>query len=94
MSSPTASARCSASKARPARAARQALQAGSAIEAVIAELNERLGRQWHCKMKVSVSIHAGRAAVGEIGSSEPPTVIAVGEAADGATALRKAARER
>ena len=75
-----------------AQAARQALQAGGAIEAVIAELNERLGRQWHCKVKVSVSIHAGRAAIGEIGSSEPLTVLAVGEAADGANALRQAAR--
>ena len=59
---------------------------------MIAELNERLGRQWHCKVKVSVSIHAGRAAIGEIGSSEPLTLLAVGEAADGANALRKAAR--
>ena len=74
-----------------AQAARQALQAAGAIESVIAELNERLGRQWHCKVKVSVSIHAGRAAIGEIGSSEPLTVLAVGEAADGANALRKAA---
>jgi adenylate cyclase len=75
----------------PAQAARQALQAAETIEKVIAELNERLGRQWDCKVKIAVSIHAGRAVVGEIGSSDPPTMMAVGEALDAANALRKAA---
>ena len=74
-----------------ARAAQHALQAGAAIERVIADINNRLGRQWNCKMNVAVSIHAGRAAVGEIGSSDPPTVMAVGEAVDVANELRKAA---
>jgi adenylate cyclase len=73
------------------RAARQALQAGGAIDKVISELNERLGRQWDCKVRISVSIHAGRAVVGEIGSPEPVAVMAVGEATDVANALRKAA---
>jgi adenylate cyclase len=75
----------------PAQAARQALQAAGTIEKVIAELNERLGRQWDCKVKIAVSIHAGRAVVGEIGSSDPPAMMAVGEAMDEANALRKAA---
>jgi adenylate cyclase len=74
-----------------ARAAQHALQASAAIERVIADINNRLGRQWNCKMNVAISIHAGRAAVGEIGSSDPPTVMAVGEAVDVANELRKAA---
>jgi adenylate cyclase len=75
----------------PAQAARQALQAAGTIEKVIAELNERLGRQWDCKVKIAVSIHAGRAVVGEIGSSDPPAMMAVGEAMDEANQLRKTA---
>jgi adenylate cyclase len=75
----------------PAQAARQALEAAGTIEKVIAELNERLGRQWDCKVKIAVSIHAGRAVVGEIGSSDPPAMMAVGEAMDEANQLRKTA---
>ena len=74
-----------------AQAAQHALQAGAAIERVIADINNRLGRQWDCKMNIAVSIHAGRAAIGEIGSSDPPTVMAIGEAVDVANELRKAA---
>ncbi len=77
-----------------AQAARQALQAASAIEGVTADLNERLGQQWQCKAEISASLHAGRAAVGEIGSSEPPTMLAVGAAMDLAFDLRKLASER
>jgi hypothetical protein len=54
------------------QAAQQALQAAGAIESAMSDLNERLGRQWDCKMKIAVSVHAGRAAVGEIGSSDSP----------------------
>jgi adenylate cyclase len=75
----------------PAQAARQALQAAEAIEKAISELNERLGRQWDCKVEITVSIHAGPAVVGEIGSSDPPTMMAIGEAMDVANELRKAA---
>jgi hypothetical protein len=39
---------------------------------------------------VAVSIHAGRAAVGEVGSGDPPILVAVGEAMDIAKQLRKA----
>ena len=42
-------------------------------------------------MKIAVSVHAGRAAVGEIGSSDPPAMMAIGEAIDVANELRKAA---
>jgi adenylate cyclase len=79
----------------PAEAARQALQAAHAIEAAMVDLNERFGQQWNCKVDIAVSIHAGRAAVGEIGSSDPPTMMAIGEAMDTVSDLRTlAARER
>jgi adenylate cyclase len=78
----------------PTQAARQALQAAGAIEKAIAELNERLGRQWECKVEITVSVHAGPAVVGEIGSSDPPAMMAIGEAMDVANELRKAAAAR
>jgi adenylate cyclase len=72
-----------------ANAAQGALRAAGAIEGVIADLNNRLGQQRDSKVKIAVSIHAGRAAIGEIGSSEPPMLMAVGEAVDVANDLRK-----
>jgi adenylate cyclase len=77
-----------------ANAAQRALHAAGAIEGVIADLNNRLGQRRDKKVKIGVSIHAGRAAIGEIGASEPPLLMAIGEAVDGANALRKAAAER
>ncbi len=50
-----------------ANAAQAALRAAGAIEGVIADLNNRLGRQHDNRMKIAVSIHGGHAAVGEIG---------------------------
>jgi adenylate cyclase len=72
-----------------ARAARLALQAAAAIERAISDLDHRLGsaRSVH----VSICIHAGRAVVGEVGSDDPPAMMAVGEAVDAANELRKAA---
>lgn len=75
----------------PEHAAQSALQAVAAIERVISDINTRLGRQWDCKMSVVVTVHAGRAAVGEIGASDPPTVMAIGEAVDVANELRRTA---
>jgi adenylate cyclase len=75
----------------PARAARQALLAAGEIERVISDLDNRLGREAHRKLRIAVSIHAGRAAVAEIGASDPPAFIAVGEAVDAASELRKLA---
>ena len=43
----------------PAQAARQALQAAGAIEKAISELNERLGRQWDCKVEITVASMPG-----------------------------------
>jgi adenylate cyclase len=73
------------------QAAQQALQAVAAIERVITDINNRLGRQWDCKMNVVVTVHLGTGAVGEIGASDPPTVIALGEVVDAANELRKTA---
>ena len=73
------------------QASQSALQAAAAIERVITDINNRLGRQWRCKMNVVVTIHTGHAAVSEIGASDPPTVIAIGDAVDVANELRKAA---
>jgi adenylate cyclase len=77
-----------------ANAAQGALRAAGAIEGLIADLNNRLGRQPDNRMKITVSIHGGHAAIGEIGASEPPTLMAIGEAIDVANDLRKAAAER
>jgi adenylate cyclase len=78
----------------PARAARRALRAASAIERVISDLDHRLGREHNRKIDVAVSIHTGRAVVGEVGSTDPPATIAVGEAVDVINELRKAATDR
>ena len=77
-----------------AHAAQGALRAAGAIEGVIADLNNRLGQRRDSKVRIAVSIHAGRAAIGEVGSSEPPMLMAIGEAVDVANDLRKAAAER
>src|SRR4051794_27352702 len=77
-----------------ANAAQAALRAAGAIEGVIADLNNRLGRRPDNRMKIAVSIHGGHAAIGEIGASEPPTLMAIGEAIDVANDLRKAAAEQ
>jgi len=74
--------------------AQRALQAVGAIEGVISDLNNRLGRHEGDRLKISVVVHAGHAAIGEIGSSEPPMVLAIGEAADVANQMRKLAAER
>jgi adenylate cyclase len=74
--------------------AQRALHAVGAIEGVIADLNNRLGRHEGDHLKISVVVHSGHAAIGEIGSSEPPMVLAIGEAVDVANEMRKLAAER
>ena len=72
-------------------AAQRAMQAAGAIAGVISDLNNRSGRQGDSHLKISISIHAGRAAVGEIGSAETPMWLATGTAMDVADELRSAA---
>jgi adenylate cyclase len=73
-----------------APAARRGLQAAGAIERVTSDLNNRLGRRGDDRLKISVSIHAGHAAIGEIGSSDPPIVLAIGDAIEVTNELRRA----
>jgi adenylate cyclase len=72
-------------------AAQRAVQAAGAIAGVISDLNNRSGRQGDSHLKISISIHAGRAAVGEVGSAETPMWLATGTAIDVANELRAAA---
>jgi len=74
--------------------AQSALQAAGAVEGVMADLNNRLERHHDNRLKISVSIHSGRAAVGEIGGAEAPVLLALGPVVDVATRLRAAAADR
>jgi adenylate cyclase len=69
--------------------ARCALQAAAAMDRVTSDLHNRLSRQGSRGLKVAVSVHAGRAAIGEVGHADPPILVAVGEAMDVANELRK-----
>ena len=75
------------------RAARRALRAAGAIEHALADLRTRLGREGEHEMQVAVSIHAGRAVVGELASTEPPAIMVVGSAVDALHDLRRSAAE-
>jgi adenylate cyclase len=70
-------------------AARQALRAAAMIEQALRELNARLGRQWLCKAEIAVSVHAGRAIIGEVGG-DADAIMAVGNAVEVAMQLRAA----
>jgi adenylate cyclase len=78
-------------RARPSAAAQGALQAAEAIERAVSNLNARLALRPDSKLRIAISIHAGRAAVGEVGASDPPTMMAIGEAIDAAQQLREVA---
>jgi adenylate cyclase len=77
----------------PAQAARAALQAAEGIGRVISDLDGRLAREGNRTLKIAVTIHSGRAVVGEVGTTDPPTPIAVGEAVRVANEMRKAVAE-
>jgi adenylate cyclase len=72
-----------------ARAARLALQAAGTIERATLGINNRLGHEGNRQLKIAVSIHVGRAVVGDIGTHDAPALMAVGEAVDVANELRK-----
>jgi adenylate cyclase len=73
----------------PEHAARQALRAASMIELALRELNAGLGRHWLCKAKIAVSVHAGRALIGEVRGDVDATM-ALGNALEVAMQLRAA----
>jgi adenylate cyclase len=73
----------------PEHAARQALRAAATMQQALRELNARFGRQWLCKAKIALSVHAGRVLIGEV-SGDVDAMIAVGNALEVALQLRAA----
>ena len=79
---------------RPDLAAQQALYAAHVIEGLHPSSMSGWVREHDSRMKVAISVHAGRAAFGEVGSYDPPMVMAVGEAVDAANEMRAVAAAR
>jgi adenylate cyclase len=73
----------------PQHAARQALRATAMVQQALRELNARLGRQWLCRAKIAISVHAGRALIGEL-RGDVNAMMAVGNALEVAMQLRAA----
>jgi hypothetical protein len=59
-----------------------------AIRELILDLDERIGRR--SRMRVTVTIHAGRAAVGEVNAVERSAIMAIGDAIDQTNEIRRA----
>jgi len=74
------------------RGAEQALAAARAIANPGTNLVERLGPR--SGMTVALTLHVGRAVVGEVDAGEQPAVMAVGEAIDQTNEIRRAAAPR
>ncbi|MBA2964366.1 2Fe-2S iron-sulfur cluster binding domain-containing protein [Ramlibacter sp. MAH-25] len=70
-------------------ACRQALRGAQAIEAGLAAGNERLHRDFGQRLEFGIGIHAGRAAVGEVGWQATRTFTAVGDAVNTAARLQE-----
>ena len=70
------------------RGAVQALEAAHAIDKLTGDLDERIGRR--SRMRVTVTIHAGRAVVGEVDAVERPAIMAIGDAIDQLNEIRRA----
>jgi adenylate cyclase len=78
-------------ESHPSRAAQRALLAAGAIGRVLSDLSTRLGREHNLTINTAISIHAGRAVIGEVSATDPPALIAVGDAIDVVGRLREAA---
>jgi hypothetical protein len=59
------------------------------VQQALRELNARLGRQWLCRAKIAISVHAGRALIGEL-RGDVDAMMAVGNALEVAMQLRAA----
>jgi adenylate cyclase len=70
-------------------ACRQALRAAQAIESGMAAGNERLHRDFGQRLEFGIGIHAGRAAVGEVGWQATRTFTAVGDVVNTAARLQE-----
>jgi adenylate cyclase len=73
----------------PDEACRQALAAAAGVERRMAELNERLRRDFGRALEFGMGIHAGRAAVGSVGYRDTRTLSAVGDAVNTASRLQE-----
>ncbi len=76
-----------------AAACRKALAAAMRIEHALDALRARLAREFALIARFTVVVHAGHAAVGDIGTVESRRLIVVGAASEGARLLRDRAIE-
>jgi adenylate cyclase len=76
-----------------AHACRSALEVAARVERALEALGNRLGREFGGGARFTVVVHAGRAAVGDIGFQDAHRLIAVGAAIDMANRLRARAAE-
>jgi adenylate cyclase len=72
-----------------AAAARQALAAARGIEQRMRGLNERLARDFGQRLRFGIGIHAGPAALGEVGYRDTRTLSAVGDTVNTASRLQE-----
>ena len=76
-----------------APACRSALEAAAHVERALVVFGNRLEREFGGAARFTVVVHAGRAAVGDIGFQDAHRLIAVGAATDMANRLRTRAAE-
>jgi adenylate cyclase len=76
-----------------AHACRSALEAAARVERALETLDDRLGREFGDATRFAVIVHAGHAAVADIGFQDAHRLMAVGEATDTANRLRARAIE-
>lgn len=74
-------------------ACRQALAAARGIETSMCVLNERVQREFNQALDFGMGLHAGRAAVGEVGYRDTRSVSAVGDAVNIASRLQELAKD-
>jgi adenylate cyclase len=74
-------------------ASRQALAAARGIEARMQALNDRLQSEFGHRLGFGIGIHAGHAAVGEVGYRDVRTLSAVGDAVNTASRLQELTRQ-
>ncbi|HZR70301.1 MAG TPA: adenylate/guanylate cyclase domain-containing protein [Burkholderiales bacterium] len=75
-----------------AAACRQALAAARGIERRMGEINDRLEREFGQRFGFGMGVHAGPAAVGEVGYRDTRTLSAVGDAVNTASRLQELAK--
>jgi adenylate cyclase len=76
-------------ESEPTHAARQALAAARGIDKRMRELNERIAGEFGHRMGFGIGIHAGPAALGEVGYRDTRTLSAVGDTVNTASRLQE-----